>query len=248
MDPYKVSTWGAPVGYGVSDSLHLHISAIGKADTPTGPFCVANELIAGEVGHRVRLPVPPFCVVEDKAGMPFFASLDFNLTGISLPPIFPDEFTANFPAAVGSILVFDAYICNADRHCGNLSADYASSRYNVFDHSHAVLGGAHHCTPGLPRLAQMASSLVIDGAIGGNRHCLLDQLTDDRDMADMLERIETLDDYFLRDVVQSCAEYGLDSATCDGLVNFLMDRRSALRGLIQANKSEFTNVLTWSLL
>lgn len=247
MDPYKVVTWGSPVGHGVSDSLHLHLSAIGKTDSPTGPFCVVNELISGEIGHRLRLPVPPFCVVQDNTSQPFFASLDFNLTGLSLPPVFASDFATNFPQAVGDLLVFDTYICNSDRHAGNLSADYPANRYNAFDHSHAVLGGTHHGVPGLSRLALAASSLVMDGSIGGNRHCLLDVLIESQRLVPMIERIEGLEDYFIRDIVDSSAEYGLDTATQSGLFDFLRARRDGLRILINTNRASFTQVLLWSL-
>lgn len=247
MDPYKVVTWGAPVGIGVSGSLHLHLSAIGKTDTADGPFCVCNEVIAAEIAHRLRLPVPPFCVVEDNTNQPFFASLDFNLTGLSLPPIFPQDFASNFPNAVADLLVFDTYICNSDRHTGNLSVDYSAGRYNVFDHSHAVLGASHYATPGLPWLALAANSLVMDGTIGGNRHCLLDFLTSSQALIPMIERIESLDDYFLEDVVAAVGDYGVDGPTQAGLLAFLQGRRSGLRALLNANRASFTQVMFWSL-
>jgi hypothetical protein len=40
----------------------------------------------------------------------------------------------------------------------------------VFDHSHAVLGG--HNPMGSARLVAMQAALVMDGSIGGNRHCV----------------------------------------------------------------------------
>jgi hypothetical protein len=248
LDIYKVISWGTAVGLTASAPLYLHISAVGKRDNTENPYCVANELVASEVGKRLRLPVPPSCVVQDGAGVPYFACLDFNLTGITLPPILPGAFAATFGDAVADILVFDAYIGNSDRHSGNLAADYGTPRYNVFDHSHVLFGGTHHGITGIARLTAAETSLVIDQSIGGNRHCLIDVLADDRPMRRMLERIEGLDDYFLEDVVSAASDYGLSSSEASALLSFLKLRKSTLRQLIANNKLSFSGIGTWSLL
>jgi hypothetical protein len=171
VDIYKVVNWGQSVGIGVSNSSYLHLEAVGKASTAGAPYCVVNEIVAAEIGRRVRLPVPPCCVVTDGQGKAFFASLSFNLTGNTLPPIIPNDFAVVFGDAIANIVVFDAYICNSDRHTRNLTADYTPpARFNVFDHSHAVLGG--HNPMGSARLVAMQAALVMDGSIGGNRHCV----------------------------------------------------------------------------
>jgi len=242
-----VVNWGKAVGIGVSSSSYLHLEAIGKASAAGNPYCVVNEIVAAEIGRRVRLPVPPCCVVTDGSGKAFFASLSFNLTGNTLPPIIPAAFAAAFGDAIADILVFDAYICNSDRHSGNLAADYtAPARFNVFDHSHAVLGG--HNPMGSGRLVAMRTALVIDGRMGGNRHCLIDHITDDRWLDKMLKRIEGLDAYFIRELVSDVAEYGLGAQEVTDLTNFFLTRRGSLRGLISANKLAFPSIAQWSLL
>jgi hypothetical protein len=248
MDIYRVTTCGTPVGIGVSGSTYLHLSAIGKSDSATERYCVANEMIAAEVGRRLRLPVPPFCVVQDGVGQAFFASLDFNLTGLSLPPVIPPTFAAQFPQAVADLLVFDIYIGNSDRHAGNLNADYGAGRYNVFDHSHAVFGGTHHGITGESRLGAISGALVIDGSSGGNKHCLIGTITDDHLMLEMLSRVESLEDYFLTDIVEAAFDYGLSVQEKAALLNFLMTRRHQVRQLILANKASFPSIQQWSLL
>jgi hypothetical protein len=247
VDTYKVVNWGLPVGIGVSNSSYLHLEAVGKASTTALPYCVANEIVAAEVGRRVRLPIPPCCVVVDGTGKAFFASLSFNLTGNALPPIIPANFAAAFGNAVADILVFDIFICNSDRHAGNLTADYAApARFNVFDHSHAVLGG--NPPVGSARLTAMQNALVIDGRVGGNRHCLIDLVTDDRAFDKMLRRIEGLDDYFITELVSDVSDYGLSAQEVTDLTAFLMARRALVRGLISNNKPAFTGIAQWSLL
>lgn len=248
MDIYKVVSWGTAVGLTASAPTFLHLSAIGKRDNTENPYCVANELVASEIGKRLRLPVPPACVVQDGAGQPYFACLDFNLTGITLPPIIPSMFAAAFAQAVADILVFGAYIANSDRHRGNLAADYSTPRYNVFDHSHVLFGGTHHGATGVTRLTGAEACLVIDGSLGGNRHCLINSLTDDRPMRKMIERIEGLDNYFLEDVVSAASDYGLSTSEESSLLSFLSQRRHTLRQLISNNKPSFPGIMTWSLL
>lgn len=239
--------WGQAVGIGVSNSSYLHLEAIGKANAAGSPYCVPNEIIAAEIGRRVRLPVPPCCVVTDGQGKAFFASLSFNLTGNTLPPIIPADFATAFGAAIADIIVFDIYICNSDRHAGNLTADYtAPARFNVFDHSHAVLGG--HNPMGGGRLVAAQNALVIDGGIGGNRHCLIDRVTDDRWFDKTLRRIEGLEDYFINELVSDVAEYGLSAQEVTELTAFLLARRASVRGLISANKAAFPGIAQWSLL
>ena len=247
VDTYKVVNWGLPVGIGVSNSSYLHLEAVGKAGAPGLPYCVANELVAAEVGRRVRLPVPPCCVVVDGTGKAFFASLSFNLTGNALPPIIPADFAAAFGDTVADILVFDIFICNSDRHAGNLTADYAPpARFNVFDHSHAVLGG--NPPVGSARLIAMQNHLVIDGGLGGNRHCLIDRVTDDRTFDKMLRRIEGLEDYFITELVSDVSDYGLSMQEVTDLTAFLLARRASVRGLISNNKPKFPGIAQWNLL
>jgi hypothetical protein len=235
------------VGIGVSNSSYLHLEAIGKTSGPGNPYCVVNEIVAAEIGRRLRLPVPPCCVVMDPQSRAFFASLNFNLTGNALPPIIPANFTGVFGDTVADILAFDIYICNSDRHAGNLTADYtAPARCNVFDHSHAVLGG--NPPMGSARLTIARNALVIDGGIGGSRHCLIDQVTDDRWFDRMLKRIEAVEEYFIKELVSDMAEYGLSTQEVNDLTTFLLERRTLVRGLISSNKPAFPAISQWSLL
>jgi hypothetical protein len=224
------------VGFGISDPSYLHLEAIGKANTPASPYCVVNEIIAAEIGQRVRLPIPPYCVVTNgRGGKTLFASLSFNLTRKPLAPIRPADFAATFGEAIADILVFDAFICNSDRHVENLAADYKTARFNMFDHAHAVLGGQGQKLMGSARLEAMQNALVIDGGVGGRPHCLIDRVTDHRWFDKMLRRVEGIADYFLLELVSDVAEYGLTRQEVTDLTDFLLTRRSRLRGILAAS-------------
>ena len=224
----------------MTQSKHLHLAAIGKTNDAHNPYYVVNELVAAEIGRRLRLPVPPNCVVQNDDGMPFFASLNFNLTGDSLPPIIPERFRDTFTECCADVIVFDAYICNGDRHTRNLSADYSPpARYNLFDHSHALLGSGN---AGIQRLETLKENLGIGG------HCLTAMVTDDRHFDRILKRVEGLEEYFIRDVVESSEEYGLKPEERKRFLEFLLQRQHMVRTLLSGQKSIFTGVTQWSLL
>jgi|SRR5665213_1914257 len=247
MEMYRVVHYGPAVGVGVSRSVYLGISAIGKMNTPDNPYIVPNEIIAAEIGRYLRLPIPPFCAISGGANSDtHFASLDFNLTGASLPPIIPPRFYNEFREHVGALLAFDIYIANSDRHNGNLSADYAGKQFNVFDHSHVLLSGT--APQGKERLLRAEASLVVDGSLGGNKHCLLDQIDDDALFIMGLDRIESIPDWVLEDIVSSSSSHGLTQDLSEALIGFLKKRRTEVRGLISGNKTAFTQLKAWSVL
>jgi hypothetical protein len=250
MEIYRVTTWGNPVNIGVTGAAFADVSAVCKTNNlPEDPYFVVNELIAAELGRILRLPVPPGFVITDASQTPYFASLDFNLTGVSLPPIVPDQFEAAFQADIGAILVFDIFICNSDRHARNLSADYNNpQRFNLFDHSHSLLGGHHHGVIGQPRLTAADNALVIDGGIGGNSHVLRDRIQDDRLFSDYLARVTSIPDYYIRATVKEAAQFGLTPGEAQALEDFLKARRGTVSTLISQNKAAFPRIVNWRVL
>jgi hypothetical protein len=250
MEIYRVTAWGSLVNIGVTGASFVDVSAICKTNSlPLDPYFVANELIAAELGRVLRLPVPPGFAVVDGNQTPHFASLDFNLTGVSLPPILPDQFAATFQTYIGAILVFDIFICNSDRHAANLSADYNNPpRFNIYDHSHSLLGGHHHGVIGEARLAAAVNALVIDGGIGGNSHVLRNQIRDDNLFTEYLNRLTSIPEYYIRETVREAAQFGLSQAESRALQDFLVARRQLVGPLISQNKAAFPEIVNWRIL
>jgi hypothetical protein len=239
-DIYRVTSWGKAVGLGATGAQYVNVSAVGKTNSANAPYVVANELVCSQLGHILKLPVPPGFVIVNESGQPHFASLDFNLTGDTLPPIIPDRFVAAFREQIGSILAFDIFIANDDRHARNLAADYSTNppRYILFDHSHALLGGNQN---GIPKLDAASAALAL-----GN-HVLAGHIENDELFDSMLARIEQMPDYFIEETVSGAEDYGLDGATAERLRNFLGDRRSHVRQLILDNKGAFPGIKQWRL-
>ena len=81
---YRLLAYGRQVGIGVAGASYVTLSAVAKTNCSAAPYCVPNELICGELGRTLRLPVPPLGVIIRPGDSPLIASLDFNLTGNSL--------------------------------------------------------------------------------------------------------------------------------------------------------------------
>jgi hypothetical protein len=228
---------------GATGAVFAQVSAICKKNGAQNPYYVANELVAAELGRILRLPVPPGFIVLDASQVAYYASLDFNLTGVSLPPIIPGTFTTTFLNELGAILVFDIFIANSDRHPGNLSAEYGQPpRFNLFDHSHSLLGGGAAGT-GLPCLQGAENSIVI-----GPTHAVISGVNDEALFLPALERVESIPDYFIASVVQEAADYGLSTPERDGLTAFLKNRKTRVRNFISGNKHLFPGITHWSVL
>ena len=86
---YRIAAVGAQLGIGVAGSVNLTIDAVAKANSANAPYCIANEMICAEIGRFLRLPIPPGGIVTSAHHPPMYASLNFNLTGVALPPVNP---------------------------------------------------------------------------------------------------------------------------------------------------------------
>lgn len=178
---YRIESLGRQLGIGVAGARFVQLSAVAK-DNTQAPYCIPNELICAELGRFLRLPVPPVGIVSQSSGAPLFASLNFNLTGNSLPPVNVVKCVQQLPQLSAGLLLFDIWITNCDRHPENFSVDFLASppQMNVFDHSHAFFG--YVSGGGEARLDALRHRLgiswttnsVVDS--GRHRHCLLDVL------------------------------------------------------------------------
>ncbi len=179
-----------------------------------------------------------------------FASLDFNLTGVALPPVDPFQCAGTFPDLSAGLLLFDILVANCDRHRGNLSADLLAKppQMNVFDHSHALFG--FHAGQGEARLGELRDRLGVSGGshTHGNRHCLLDVLTTADYFAKWIDRIAKIPDFFLEDACGDVVGLGITDTEAKAGVDFLKHRRDDLRRIIETGKAEFRGISQWSLL
>ena len=249
--PYRIVALGEQLGIGVADSRYVSIQAVAKTNGPQAPYCIPNELICGEVGRFLGLPIPPGSVVRGQVSTDqvFFASLDFNITGNVLPPIDPADCVARLPELSSGILLFDALVANCDRHTENLAMDASTSppRLNLFDHSHALFGGRQ--VPAADRLEYIRNSLALTPGewTGVARHCLLHAVRSDAHFGFWLDRIARLPDFFIENACQAAINLGITSDEANFAVDFLRHRRNHLQAIIEGSRSDFRSITHWSL-
>ena len=220
---YKIWQKGPAVGQGVTESFHVGVAAVAKTDGPQAPHAVANEHICASLARAICLPVPPvFQIVMDSKI--WSASMNFNLSGQNLPPASAKELVAAFPDLAWGIFLFDVWICNPDRHSGNLSFDQQKKQVQIFDHSHALFA-----RNGLTSLQLNQNQLGTGG------HCLAPHLTDYFLADPWLKRISEVPEHYI-----DCALGGLESINVDAALafstkNFLLNRVLQLKQLVKAN-------------
>jgi hypothetical protein len=251
---YRIESVGRQLGIGVAQSRYVYLSAVAKANSAsTAPYCIPNELICGELGRFLRLPVPPVGIVLHASGEPLFASLDFNLTGNSLPPVNVVNCVRDLPSLSTGLLLFDIWVANCDRHAGNFSVDFygAPPKMNIFDHSHALFGYAKG--QGETRLMELRDRLGISWTTnnpvdsGQHRHCLLDAVNDDGHFDFWLNRIRATPDFYIEDICRDAEPYGLTAQEVSIAIDFLKARRDNINQIISNNQAEFSAIQAWSL-
>jgi hypothetical protein len=248
---YRIVYLGAALGSGVSDGRFVTVEAAAKTNTASAPYCVANEVLCGELGRFLGLPVPPGGVVYSPSGnhQLFYASLSFNLVGNALPPVNTTKCVKVLPELAAGLLLFDILIANADRHGKNFSVDYSVKppMMNVFDHGHALFG--KDAGQGVVRLERLRDRLAISAGsrTQGNRHCILDQLDTDAHFGRWLDRIRSVPDFVVEDLCEELPGLGCTDKEAAAAEDFLKHRRSNLEHIVEANRNQFTGIQSWSL-
>lgn len=248
---YRLLSFDRQMGIGVAGATQVTVSAVAKTNTESAPYCVPNELICAEIGRFLRLPVPPCGLVlhqQDRTN-PWFASMDFNLTGNSLPPVDPMRCMTDLPVECTGLLLFDVLVGNCDRHRGNLAVDSSANppRMSIFDHSHALFG--YETGKGKDRLERLRDRLGVSGGSQsrGNRHCLLDAISTDEYFGRWFLRIEGLPDYLIEGLCLDTTDVGASEEEAQEATRFLKHRRTNIRAIIKNNQNEFRGIKTWRL-
>lgn len=249
---YRVVSFDKHMQVGVAGAMQVTVSAVAKTNGPSAPYAMPNELICAELARFIRLPVPPSGIVRpSQPGQPlWFASMDFNLTGNSLPPVDLTRCWADLPNLSTGLLLFDILVANCDRHRGNFAVDWGVSppQMSVFDHSHALFG--YQTGQGVTRLADLKTRLGASGGsrTGANRHCLLDVVSTDDYFGEWIERIKALPDFLIDGLCQDAIELGASNSEADAAADFLKYRRDSLSTIIRDHRAEFSSISQWRLL
>ena len=237
---FKIWGWGGPVGAGAMASVNVAVHGIAKRGNDGLPYAVPSELICANLARAIRLPVPPSLVVEDAAGVPFHVSMNFALAGQNLPPADAAAAVAHDSTLCAGAVLFDLWVCNGDRHAGNLAFDSTQGRMMLFDHSHALFASQDLDA----WLAQSQSAFNIAG------HCLAAHLQRATDFPIWNSRIGQVPDYFVEGLVKDAAEVGLPSGKIGACTDFLLQRRQNLLSILKTGAQAFPQVppTDWNLI
>jgi hypothetical protein len=233
---------------GMNQAIDADIRGVAKTNAHS-PYTIANEVIAARLGQCLGLPVPAG-VVAEHSGRLFYLSLDVSKEGQALPPIIATDFVAAEPRLAAGAVIFDIWIANSDRHTGNISHDPAFSppRPAFFDHGHALLGT--NDPKGLDRLTAAEGELGCTGKppLGGNRHALLDLVSDAADLHAWVTRVGELPDFVIADACANAHDLGLlpDDRARDSLQEWLQRRKTMLGRLLSDHQDEFLAIAQWS--
>ena len=231
---YKIWSVGPSVGNGATQSVHVGVAAIAKRNIDGQPYIVPNELICAALASACRLPIPPgFLVKHDDQSA--FVSMNFNLSGENLPPADPGQIVALHPDMAWGIVLFDVWVCNVDRHNGNLSYDAGTDTLQIFDHSHALFGQG-----GRPHLEAQTNALAIGG------QCLARHLTTLAGANDWLARISAVPEFYVRSVCSEVTTLGIAAGDSEWIAEFLLNRRMKIKALVNANRAHFAAVQDWT--
>lgn len=229
-----------------------YVPAYHKRPWKYSPYRLANEYICTRLGEFIGLPIPP-CVMTSSEMMDapaIFSELNFNAYSDNLPPVFPDLCVKHLPVECAGVLMFDIWIANEDRHDKNLAVDNvaAPKKMIAFDHDMALFGGSGE-TVGADRLGELQfTRLGITGGTvtGGNRHCLLDEITTAEHFDPWLERIATVPKHFIASLCQEVVRVGVAAQPeADAAVEFLEFRKRNIGLLIEMSRDAFTGITEW---
>lgn len=217
-----------PVGQGVSQARTVlaengeEYIIKGPTLCSVAPYVAANELIAVELAAQLGLPVLDRAIVS-MGGDLFFASAHMT-KGTFFPHTTEDLFNGcENRDRVYDLVAFDSWVCNGDRHEGNLLVrDLRGRRLLLLnDHSHCL------CHPGL-----VASHLSSRLGTFPNQYVRLDYVRDaivDRDhLYAAVQSIMDLDTEIVRSIVRSTPSEWLSSTDSQMFEEFLLNRQVEL--------------------
>ena len=255
-DVYRAVVNPDQLGFGAGPGNRLLLGSISARIRRTEvqhPFAIANEMISAEIGRFLRLPIPPFSIVQTQivSSPVMFATLDFNYEQDPLPPIDAQVCVAALPRICTGVLLFDILIANHDRHDENIVVDSnrRPKRMRIFDHELALFGGFEDEAKGIDRLDKLWNRLGITGGptTRGNEHCILTVIDTPQYFDEWIGRIVDIPDWFLKEICESTVGLGVDQKQAKAAREFLVYRKKNLRTIIDGHRSAFAAIQEWKL-
>ena len=209
-----------------------------KRFSPDHPYTLISEWLCADIASFINLPIPTRQIIPHNGekwlgfewrdnGQTFMAGMENKLVNIE---------------AVCGMLLLDVLICNRDRHAGNVvlqhpSPDMDGYVLNVIDHSHALIGDLPdfqtfvnyvHFNPDpdtFLRIAPPQLRSIVQGM-------------DNFDL--WIKKVENIAESQIKNSATHIPiEWRPTPDDTNKLVDFLIERKSKIRGLIGAGISNF---------
>lgn len=228
---YKFWGVGNKTNNGVTDSFNVGVHGIAKTNSPGMENVIINEYICQKLAEIICLPIPTGFIVNN-GGIPYFVSLNFNMSGEDLPPSDPIQIVEKFPDLSAGIVLFDTWISNPDRHRQNIAHDTFSGQVQIFDHSHALLSNEN--------IIEHLESNKVQANLG--QHCLAPVLKNFDGAQEWNNRILQVPEYYIKQIFIDSVDLGLDASLVPYCVDYFLERRQQLFSLLKRSDYTFINL------
>jgi hypothetical protein len=245
--PLRVVDDHGPVGQGASAARHVlaengsEYIIKGPSLTPGHRYVAANEYIAACLADTLGLPILDYRIVVMKGEL-FFAS-SWMAKGSFYSGTTEDLFDlCSNRDKVYDLVVFDVWICNVDRHAGNLLVRRLQGRGG--NERHLLLLNDHsHCLviPG-----ETPSHLANKLDSPPQQYVILDfvrnAIKDAARLSSALDTVRALDSNTLKSTVQSVPDAFLRDEEKGAYEDFLLARKDRLRTIFMNGLNCFSRL------
>ena len=220
--------------------------SIGKCKNDQSPYLIANEWIAAQIGHFLRLPIPPCSLLRKKTSSTvMFASQRYE--NISTPACKPALLYQSSPELCAGVVAFDILIANRDRGKWNIKVDSGKSPSiaRLIDHERSLFyaypgEGVESLLSRVDRLGITPSTTSDTGS-----HCLLEWIDDADALAEWASHIRDIPTWFIKAVCGEVKGLPLKASEVEAVVDFLTQRKRDIGTLILKHKNRFPMVKQW---
>lgn len=209
-----------------------------KCFLPERPYTLVNEVVCAELATKLELPIPArrYLEFQDKLwfGMEWRADQS-NLTEQTLNNLTNKD-------KVADLIAFDVFVCNPDRHDGNIIVQKVSPvlhlyTFFVIDHSHALVGTR-------TRAQQLISGSTDTTSYLRHNRMLLALIHSLTQFDEFIGRVQALTKTEIAEVIDSVPKVWRPTPDDTlSLVPFLVRRKEQLRELLREARDCFPNLV-----
>ncbi len=213
----------------------------GTLFSPRHPYCAPNELIVARLANNLGLPVLDHTILE------MYGELFFGSHWMERPTFYPQIDAHLFQNCgnqdrVYDLAAFDVWVCNRDRHAGNLLVRQRKrsdgSEENMLllnDHSHCPIYEGEH-----PSILSTIAALPVQRFF--QLDFIRDAIVDGSRFSAAVDAIEHMSDHTISSAVDAAPTQWLTSQEKAAYIQFFVDRRTTLRDRLRNEMAVFANL------